>query len=566
MKYLITSALPYINGIKHIGTLAGCLLPADVYTRYLKMLGEDAIYICATDEHGTPAELAAKKAGQSVEDYCREQHRLQYEVCTRFGINFDHFGRTSCTENIKLTQYFAQKLSENGFIEKRTIKQMYCIDDGQFLPDRYIQGKCPHCGSDRARGDQCDSCGTLLDPTDLIEPYSVVSGSTNIEQRETTHLFLKQSTLVPELEKWIQQHPDWPDVVKQIAMGWLKQGIQDRCITRDLYWGVPVVGDADLKGKVYYVWFDAPIGYIAATQEWAAIDPAKRNWLEYWYGNKSDVRYIQFMGKDNVPFHAVSFPATILGTREPWRTADYIKGFHWLNYYGDKFSTSRKYGIFMDQAINLYSADYWRYYLISRAPEDRDASFTWEEFASVVNSDLSNVLGNLVNRVFKLISKRYDSLLQVPETQLADREIEQRYVDKITTTTQAYLDALQRLAFREAAQQLRAIWTLGNEYIAEAAPWFIKDPAELDKVLYTGLNMVALYAVISRPIIPEACQKILRALNWTDVPMPDVLLKQRCQFLPMGNSIHDLDILFQKITDVEVQDHKQTFGGEPVTA
>lgn len=559
MKYLITSALPYINGIKHLGNLVGCMLPADVYTRYLKMLGEDAIYICATDEHGTPAEIAAKEAGQPVDVYCTQQHELQHAICSRFAIDFDYFGRTSALSNIKLTQHFAAKLQENGFLEKRKIMQMYSIDDGRFLPDRYIQGTCPHCGSDRARGDQCDSCGELLDPTELIEPYSTISGSHWLEQRETWHLFLKQSVLVPEIEAWVAQHTEWPDVVKQIALGWIHQGLKDRCITRDLSWGVPVLGDPDLQNKVFYVWFDAPIGYISATQQWASLDPVNRHWEDYWYGDRSDVYYVQFMGKDNVPFHTASFPATILGTREPWKTVDYIKGFHWMNYYGDKFSTSRKYGIFMNQAIELYPADYWRYFLMSRIPEERDSSFTWEEFASVVNSDLGNVLGNLVNRLLQLIHKQYHCF-RVPASDLPDTELETRYVDKIIQAAQAYLQNLQQLSFREAIQNLRLCWTFGNEYLAEAEPWKLKDdPERSAKILLTALNMVAFYAVISSPVIPQTCQKIQQAWN-VPILTPQAIIEQRLNFLPQGQDINNLDILFSKIDDSRVEELKQTFG------
>ena len=320
-RILITSALPYINGIKHLGNLIGSMLPADVFARYQRARGADVLFLCATDEHGTPAELAARAANQSVEDYCAEQHEIQKKACAEFGLSFDHFGRTSRAPNHRLTQHFAAALEENGLIEERTDKQVYSIDDARFLPDRYVEGTCPHCAYEKARGDQCDNCGRLLDPTELKNPYSAVSGSRRIEMRDTRHLYLLQSKLQARIADWVAARPDWPLLTKSIAGKWLKEGLKDRSITRDLYWGVKVENDGKARpgfeNKVFYVWFDAPIGYIAATVEWAEKNSA--DWERWWRIDKGagDVRYVQFMGKDNVAFHTVSFPATLLGSEEP---------------------------------------------------------------------------------------------------------------------------------------------------------------------------------------------------------------------------------------------------------
>ena len=365
-QHLITSVLPYINGVKHLGNLVGSMLPADVFARFLRQRGEDVLYICATDEHGTPAELAAIEAGLPVADYCAQQHEIQRELGVRFALSWDHFGRSSSPENAELTQHFARVLEENGFIEERTTKQVYSPVDGRYLPDRYIIGTCPYCGYDRALGDQCENCTRVLDPTDLIEPRSAVSGSTELEIRETKHLFLRQSQLADEVRAWIDTRTDWPVLTTSIAYKWLDEGLQDRGITRDLEWGVPVPKPG-YEDKVFYVWFDAPIEYIGATKEWADAEPAAdRDWRSWW-SSESDVVYTQFMAKDNVPFHTVSFPCTIIGSREPWKLADYIKGFNWLTYYGGKFSTSQGVGVFMDDAIELLPADYWRWYLIANA-------------------------------------------------------------------------------------------------------------------------------------------------------------------------------------------------------
>ena len=415
-RVLITSALPYINGVKHLGNLVGSMLPADVYARFQRARGRDTMFICATDEHGTPAELAALEAGQPVDVYCREWHQIQKDIAERFGLSWDYFGRSSSPQNHNLTQHFARALWKNGHLEVRMTRQVYSAADGRFLPDRYVIGTCPHCGYDRARGDQCENCTRVLDPTDLINPRSALSGSADIEVKDSAHLFLKQSEFVERLREWIDSKKNvWPSLVTSIAYKWLDEGLQDRGITRDLNWGIPVpddIADGRLKGKVFYVWFDAPIEYIAATWEWADANGKGDAWRSWWYDAK-DVRYVEFMGKDNVPFHTVGFPVTILGSGEPWKLVDELKGFNYINYDGGKFSTSGKRGVFMDTALEILPADYWRYYLMANAPEGSDSNFTWQHFAGVVNKDLADVLGNFVNRLTRFTVSRFDG--KVPE-------------------------------------------------------------------------------------------------------------------------------------------------------
>jgi methionyl-tRNA synthetase len=317
-RILITSALPYINGVKHLGNLAGSMLPADVYARFERARGADVLYICATDEHGTPAELAAAAAGQDVRTYCDEQHVIQHDIGRAFGLSWDWFGRSSNPPNHRLTQHFCEALEKNGLIEERVDQMIFSIDDKRFLPDRYIEGTCPHCGFEKARGDQCDNCGNLLDPTDLINPYSVISGSRNIEVRDTRHLYLLQSKMQDRIRAWVDaKAADWPALTRSIAYKHIDEGLIDRGITRDLAWGIPVTKDGlprpGFEAKVFYVWFDAPIEYIAATIEWS--EATGGNWEHWWRTDKGadKTAYVQFMGKDNVAFHTVSFPATLLG-------------------------------------------------------------------------------------------------------------------------------------------------------------------------------------------------------------------------------------------------------------
>ena len=563
-KVLITSALPYINGIKHLGNLIGSMLSADVYARFMRATGNEVLFICATDEHGTPAEIAALEAGVPVEEYCAMQHDIQAQIYRDFALSFDYFGRSSSPQNHELTNHFYHRLDDAGFIEERTLPQVYSVDDGRFLPDRYIIGTCPHCGYTNARGDQCENCTRLLEPTDLKEARSAISGSSNLEVRQTKHLFLKLPQLAERVEAWIDSRKDWPLLVSSIAKGWLREGLQDRGITRDLKWGVPV-DRPGFEGKVFYVWFDAPIEYIGATKEWADADPASRDWKRWWY-DADDVRYVEFMAKDNVPFHTVSFPATILGSGEPWKLADYIKGFSWLNFYGGKFSTSQKRGIFLDQALKEYPSDYWRYWLVANAPETDDASFTFSGFAGVCNKDLADTFGNFVNRTLRFCSARFGD--EVPAGG-EPGDMEFKLAADLLDGLRRYSAALEAMQLRRAAEALRELWVLGNVYVDHAAPWTAiktdKDRAAV--ILRVAINLIRLYAIVGSPIIPDTCARLRQALGievaenyWPSVGVPTEL-----QTLQPGHKFTVPPPLFKKIVPEEVADLSQRYGGEEET-
>ncbi|WP_282118638.1 methionine--tRNA ligase [Ruegeria atlantica] len=577
-RILITSAIPYINGIKHLGNLIGSQLPADLYARYLRGRGNEVMFLCATDEHGTPAELAAAKAGKPVAEYCADMYEVQADIAKRFGMSFDHFGRSSSEQNKTLTQHFAGKLDDAGLIREVSEKQVYSNADGRFLPDRYIEGTCPNCGYERARGDQCENCTKQLDPTDLIEPRSAISGSTDLEVRETKHLYLRQSAMKDQLDAWIDSKKDWPILTTSIAKKWLHDGdgLQDRGITRDLDWGVPVKkGDQDwpgMEGKVFYVWFDAPIEYIACAKEWAnANGRTEADWERWWRTDKGadDVRYVQFMGKDNVPFHTLSFPATILGTNtyneesgssERWKLVDYIKSFNYLNYDGGQFSTSQGRGVFMDQALEILPADYWRWWLLSHAPESSDSEFTWENFQQSVNKDLADVLGNFVSRITKFCRSKFGEA--VPEGgAYGDRE--QALIDELSKRVRAYEAHMEAMEVRKSAQELRAIWVAGNEYLQAAAPWstFKEDPEQAAAQVRLGLNLIRLYAVLSAPFIPEASAKMLSAMNTLDTSWPDDVAAA-LDALPAGHAFTVPDVLFAKITDEQREDWQSRFAGQ----
>lgn len=567
-RHLITSAIPYINGIKHLGNLIGSQLPADLFARYQRARGAEVLFLCATDEHGTPAELAAAKAGKPVEDYCAEMHDVQAAIAKGFRLSFDHFGRSSSPQNHKLTQHFAGALQANGLIKEVSEKQVYSNADGRFLPDRYIEGTCPNCGYDKARGDQCENCTKQLDPTDLIEPRSAISGSTDLEVRETKHLFLRQSALKDDLDAWIDSKTDWPVLTTSIAKKWLHDGdgLRDRGITRDLHWGIPVKnGNQDwlgMEGKVFYVWFDAPIEYIACAGEWAeAQGLAQADWERWWRTDKGagDVRYTQFMGKDNVPFHTLSFPATILGSKEPWKMVDHLKSFNFLNYDGGQFSTSQGRGIFMDQALELLPADYWRWYLLSNAPESSDSEFTWETFQQTANKDLADVLGNFVSRVTKFCRSKFDETVPAGGTY---GDVEAALIADLQKRLAQYQSHMDAIDVRKAAAELRAMWAAGNEYLQTVAPWstFKEDPDQAAAQIRLALNLIRFYAVLSQPFIPDAGADLLATMNATDAAWPTDVA-EALNALGVGHAFTVPDVSFAKISDEDRETWQARFSG-----
>ena len=567
-RHLITSALPYINGIKHLGNLVGSQLPADLFARYQRARGNEVMFLCATDEHGTPAELAAAKADKPVDAYCADMHATQAKIAQGFRLSFDHYGRSSSAQNHALTQHFGGRLSEAGLIKEVNEQQVYSNADSRFLPDRYIEGTCPECGYDKARGDQCENCTKQLNPTDLLQPRSAISGSTNLEVRYTTHLYLMQSKMRDQLQDWIDNKTDWPILTTSIAKKWLNDGdgLQDRGITRDLHWGIPVKnGPKDwpgMEGKVFYVWFDAPIEYIACAGEWAeANGKSPADWQRWWRTDQgaNDVRYTQFMGKDNVPFHTLSFPATILGSGEDWKLVDYIKSFNYLNYDGGQFSTSQGRGIFMDQALEILPSDYWRWWLLSHAPESSDSEFTWENFQANTNKDLADVLGNFVSRVTKFCRSKFGENLPKGGTWGAQ---ETALITDLTTRIRAYECRMGAIEVRKSAAELRAIWVAGNEYLQSAAPWstFKTDPETAAMQVRLALNLVRLYAVLSEPFIPDAAAALMETMNTRDNTWPEDIATA-LGTLGAGHAFAVPEVTFRKITDDEVTEWQLRFAG-----
>ncbi|HXQ11075.1 MAG TPA: methionine--tRNA ligase [Caulobacteraceae bacterium] len=564
-RILITSALPGVNGVKQMGNLVGSLLPADIYARFERSRGHEVLSLCGTDDHGTPAELAAAEDGLDVFTYCDRQHRIQYDQGVAFGLSWDFWGRTSSRQNGELVHHFAAALEKNGLLEERVDQMVYSLTDKRFLPDRYVEGTCPICGYRPARGDQCDNCGSLLDPVDLIDPYSVISGSTDIEVRETRHLYQLHSKMADRIRAWTDKQTAWPPLARAIAYKHLDEGLIDRGITRDLAWGFPVLKDGlprpGFEDKVYYVWFDDVIGYIGITREWA--DAEGVDWERWWRLDKGagDVRYVQFMGKDNVPFHSAYFPSTILGSGEPWKMVDVLKAFNWLNWYGGKFSTSQKRGVFMDQARDVAPADVWRWYLTANSPEGSDTSFTWEQFQAAANRDLADVFGNFVNRILKFAESRFDGVVPAGG---APGEIETRLFARVSEQLAELTAQMEAIEQRKSAQALRALWVTGNEYLQEAAPWSaIRDDRDRAAVIVrTAINLAGLFARVSAPIIPFAVEVLTEALGepWPPTwPSPNAEVELRR--IEAGRPIRAPEVLFKKIDDAEIAVWTEQFGG-----
>ncbi|MFQ5981567.1 MAG: methionine--tRNA ligase [Candidatus Heimdallarchaeota archaeon] len=571
-KIIITSALPYINGVKHLGNLIGSLLPADIYARYLRLQGKDVIAICGTDEHGTPAELSALKENMDVAEYCDKYYKIQKKIYEEFGLSFDWFGRTNSPVHHEQTTAIFQNLKKGGYVLRKKQRQLYCRKDERYLPDRYVMGICPNCGYEKARGDQCENCTTVHDAVTLIEPQCAICGLKEIEARESEHYFLKLDEVEEKLKKWLATKDHWPKTTLTIAKQWIKDGLKDRCITRDLNWGIPVE-EPGLEGKVFYVWFDAPIGYISITRDWATLQGNPELWKDYWFS--PNAKLIQFLAKDNVPFHSITWPASMIGQNdaapenEQFVLAHTVKGFQWLNYEDGKFSTSENRGVFTDAALELYPADYWRYYLAVIAPERHDTSFSWKEFQNTVNSDLADVLGNFVQRVSVFLNQHFDGKIPVTD-QTGD--LEEAIFAQARKTANEVQSTLDQIEFQKSLLEIRSLLTKFNIYFQQKAPWkAIKEDNQDDAAitLNTCAKLLKAAAILLEPFIPFTSEKIFQVLGlekdevhreqWENIQKyasRNYKELDGYQVAPRGET------LFKKISNKEIKTHIQRFGGK----
>jgi len=545
-RYTITAALPYANGPLHIGHIAGCYLPADTYVRYLRANGRDAVFICGSDEHGVPITISARKEGVSPQQIVDKYHGIMKQAFIDFGINFSAYGRTTSKVHHQTASDFFKKLySEGKFIEQET-DQYYDDEVKQFLADRYIMGTCPNCGNENAYGDQCERCGTSLSPTDLINPRSTLSGAKPI-MKKTKNWFLPLDKLQPQIEKYVEKHKDWKVNVYGQCKSWLDSGdgLQPRSMTRDLDWGIPVPVKG-AEGKVLYVWFDAPIGYISNT-----IEILPDTWEQYW--KDEDTRLVHFIGKDNIVFHCIIFPAMLLEHGE-FITADNVPANEFLNLEGDKISTSRNWAVWLHEYLAEFPGkqDELRYVLTSIAPETKDSEFTWKDYQARVNNELVAILGNLVNRVLVLTNMHFEG--KVPQAgECSDlKEFIAKQREKIT-------DAIEHFRFREALAEVMNVARHGNQMLSENEPWKLvkTDKEKTGIVLYDGLQIIANLAILCEPFLPFTAQKIWNMLNlqnagytWADAGRQDLVKP--------GHQLGIAELLYKKIENdvIEAQVQK----------
>ena len=547
-RYTITAALPYTNGPIHIGHLAGVYVPSDIYTRYLRLIGKDVAFICGSDEHGVAIPMRAKKEGVSPQDIIDKYHGIIKRSFTDFGISFDNYSRTSSKIHHETASEFFTKLYDNGDFIEETSAQLYDAEANQFLADRFVVGTCPKCGFEESYGDQCENCGTSHNATDLINPKSAITGNVPTV-KETKHWFLPLNKHEDFLREWILEghKKDWkPNVYGQVK-SWVEDGLRPRAVTRDLDWGIPVPLE-NAKEKVLYVWFDAPIGYISSTKEWAAREG--KNWEDYW--KKDDTKLVHFIGKDNIVFHCIIFPA-MLKAHGDYILPDNVPANEFLNLEGNKLSTSKNWAVWLHEYLEEFpnQQDVLRYTLTANAPESKDNDFTWKDFQAKNNNELVAIFGNFINRVVVLTNKYYEGIVPAPND---FSDIDEDVLAAVKEFPNTIGKSIERYRFREASQELMNLARLGNKYLADEEPWKVikVDEARVQTIMYVALQISAALAVVSEPFLPFTSTKLKNILNidanlsWENVTKNAILL-------PEAHQINKAELLFSKIEDNAIE-------------
>ena len=569
-RILVTAALPYANGPIHLGHLAGAYLPPDMFCRYQRLKGKDVVFVCGSDEMGVAIMIRVRNEGVSPKDIVDRYHPMITDSFEKFGMSFDNFSRTTNEIHSETSQEFFRNLAEKDVFSLKTEQQLFDPEAGMFLADRFVVGTCPSCGNDNAYGDQCEKCGTTLSPMELVNPRSTITDATP-ELRETTHWYLPLGDFQERLEKWIDTHPEWkPNVLGQIK-SWLNDGLRERAITRDVPWGVPVPQDVaekigvDASGKVIYVWFDAPIGYISATKEWAKEQGKPEAWKSYWQDEKT--RLVHFIGKDNIVFHCLMFPAMLMA-HGAYVLPDNVPANEFLNIEGSKLSTSRNWAVWLHEYLEDLDPDLLRYALATMLPETKDADFNWNEFQTRVNSELADVLGNFVNRTMTFAHRFAKG--KVPELVKPDA-LDQEVIEKLKTFPDRIGSAYDNYRNREAVFETMALARMGNKYFNDSEPWHSRktNAQQCANTIHVSLQICASLAVLMEPVLPFSAIRMRKMLGMEGVRSSEPGQSKdgiswddagQC-LLPVGQKLGESEILFSKIEDDVIEEQKAKLGG-----
>lgn len=553
---LITSALPYVNNVPHLGNVVGSVLSADVFSRFSKLRDRPTLFICGTDEYGTATETKALETGQTPQELCTEFHKKHKDVYDWFEIAFDYFGRTTTDKQTEIAQAIFLKLHENGFLEERTTTQPYCEKHESFLADRFVEGTCPKCQYDDARGDQCDKCGQLLDPFELINPKCKIDGAAPVP-RDTTHIFLRLDKVQPDIEKWFAKSSKdgvWPQNGISITRSWLEKGLEGRSITRDLKWGTPIPLSGYEK-KVLYVWFDACIGYPSITANYTD------EW-EQWWRNPEEVKLYQFMGKDNVPFHTVIFPGSQIGTGEKWTMLNHLSTTEYLNYENGKFSKSRGIGVFGDTAKDTgIPPSVWRYYLMANRPETSDSQFEWKSFIAANNSELLNNVGNFVNRLIKFVNAKLEGTIPTFSASYTDETFDfPEFIAEVNKLLKEYVADMEAVRIRAGLKKFMEISALGNNLLAGRLDNanLSGHPERTHTIIGLALNLAYLLASLSSPFMPSTAESIVKQLQAPLLSIPDIW---DAEALQGGHKLGKAEYLFTKIDEKKEAEWRSKYGG-----
>ncbi len=545
-RILVTSALPYANGPVHLGHLAGAYLPADIYVRYQRLQQRDVFFVCGTDEHGVAITIAAEKQGKTPREFADHYYEVIRKAFAAAGINFDIFSRTTEPVHYPQSQEFFLTMYKKKLLVEKTIKQFYCVNDQRFLADRYVEGTCPHCGAPGARGDQCETCGKWIDQITLKDPKCMICGAPP-EIRETKHMFIPLGRFQEQIKNWLDTKTHWRDNVRNFCYGWIKEGLEDRAITRDLSWGVPVPLPG-YENKVLYVWFDAPIGYISATRVLAQQLGKPELWKEYWMN--PNTKLVHFIGKDNIVFHAMVWPAMLMA-QDGYILPSDIPANEFLNLEGKKFSTSRNFAVWLHEYLERFPPDPLRYALAANMPETKDADFSWKEFQTRNNSELADILGNFVNRTLTFVHKNFDNL--VPEAS-ALHDADRAMLDALQSHPHKIAEAYEGYEFRRATKLLMDLARDGNKYFNDEQPWrtLKSDRNRCATTMNICLRVCKALAVLMSPTLPFSAERLIKMLNLLHENKPINWLQTAAEPFNTNHKLGASEILFTKIEDEHI--------------